>query len=59
MQTKFDVGQTVMVPARVVRIFVTDKNTTFYRVRIKDDESNQNKLIDLKEETLTNAETGR
>ena len=58
MQTKFDVGQTVMVPAKVTKIFVTDKYT-FYRVRIKDDDDNTSHLIDVKEETLTNAETGR
>lgn len=58
MQTKFDVGQTVNVPAKVIRIFVTDKYT-FYRVSIRDDDNHDNHIIDLKEETLTNAETGR
>lgn len=58
MQTKFDVGQTVMVPARVVKIFITDKNT-YYMVNIKDDDNHCVHTIDLKEETITNAETGR
>lgn len=58
MHTKFDVGQTVMVPARVIRIFITDKNT-YYRVHIKDDDNQDVHTIDIKEETLTNAETGR
>ena len=58
MQTKFDVGQTVNVPAEIIKIIVTDKHT-FYRVCIKDDGDRVSHTIDLKEVTITNAETGR